>query len=155
VEIAYNYFPRVDYGPGPWTEEPDHLQFEACGLPCLVVRHPDFGHWCAYAGVPPGHPLHGVDRHSELVAGAPAHFSLNYSAACDGWLVCHLARPGEAEPVWWFGMDFGHAFDLSPGPEYRLSQILAEPEPGVLPEELISIGSSAREFLRELPPSRF
>lgn len=29
--------------------------------------------------------------------------------------VCHIAEPGEEEPLWWFGFDTAHAWDLVPG----------------------------------------
>jgi hypothetical protein len=134
VEIGYNYFPRVNFGPGPWADEPDHVQFEWAGLPCLAVRQPDLGSWCGYAGVPPGHPLHGVDSDSDLLDGIHSRREVDYSAACFG-LICHLAKPGEDEPVWWFGMHFSHAFDLSPGTEFTLQQLLAK-----LPEDYPGAG---------------
>lgn len=40
---------RVDKkkcGVGPWLTEPDRLEFKAHGFPCLMVRHPEAGHWC-------------------------------------------------------------------------------------------------------------
>lgn len=46
---------------GPWKGEPDRVDFEHAGLPCLLKRSEDMGNWCGYVAVPPGHPLHGKD----------------------------------------------------------------------------------------------
>lgn len=107
----YNYWPRLEMDPGPWRDEPDHLQFESHGLPCLIVRHPLFGSLCGYVGVLPGHPLHGV-RYTDIDYDLPAHGDLTFSGACEpGRLICHV---GENEP-WWLGFDCGHFMDLQPG----------------------------------------
>lgn len=114
---------------GPWDGEPDRVEFKHAGLPCLMVRHPEGGHWCGYAGVPPSHPFHGVhydgDRADETEEGGwrdyenspcgrvEVHGGLTYSAACQG-SICHKAEPGEPDDVWWFGFDCAHAGDLSP-----------------------------------------
>lgn len=55
-----NYKDKSTWGEGPWTSEPDRLEFEtACGLTGLVLRGP-LGALCGYVGVPPGHPLYKV-----------------------------------------------------------------------------------------------
>jgi hypothetical protein len=54
------FLPKEKWGDGPWTLEPDRLEFEAHGFPCLLNRAPVTGAWCGYVAVPPGHPLHGV-----------------------------------------------------------------------------------------------
>lgn len=35
------------WGPGPWQDEPDRVEWEHAGLPCLMVRSRDLGQWCA------------------------------------------------------------------------------------------------------------
>jgi hypothetical protein len=104
------------FGSGPWMDEPDRVEFEAFGLPCLITRHPECGHLCGYVAVLPGHPLHGVDHHAEPVAELLAHRSgVNYSKPCaDG--VCHVPQPGEPDDVWWFGFhcaEYGDAMPIS------------------------------------------
>lgn len=108
---------RTGWGPGPWDGEPDRIEWEHAGRPCLMVRHPN-GHWCGYAAVDPGHPLHGKDYDDPFQweddwESAP-HGGLTYANKC-GHNVCHVPKPGQPDDVWWFGFDCGHLSDLSPG----------------------------------------
>ncbi len=103
---------------GPWDDEPDKEQWldEDTGLPCLIVRHTRLGHLCGYVGVGKAHPLHGKS-YSEW--DAEVHGGLTFASECSpesdpGLGVCHLTEPGDEDPVWWFGFDFAHCFDLSP-----------------------------------------
>lgn len=102
---------KDEWGEGPWQEEPDRLEFEHAGLPCLLKRA-TFGSWCGYAAVPPGHPLHG--KRYQDVDDISVHGGLTYGDACQG-SICHAPKPGESADVWWFGFDCNHAFDLAPG----------------------------------------
>lgn len=107
------FVPRESWGPGPWQDEPDLVEWRhESGLPCLVVRGPT-GAWCGYVGVPGSHPWFGHEygQHEGLDG---AHGGLTFSGPCGGH-ICHVARPGEPEHVWWFGFDCAHAFDLAPG----------------------------------------
>lgn len=58
--IEYRTKDRSEWGAGPWSNEPDKVQWqdEATGLPCLMVRNHS-GAWCGYVGVAEGHPLYG------------------------------------------------------------------------------------------------
>jgi hypothetical protein len=60
---------KAAFGPGPWQEEPDKIQWldDATGLPCLVVRN-DWGTLCGYVGVGPGHPLYEVKEGQDTPA---------------------------------------------------------------------------------------
>lgn len=109
---------RIDkstWGPGPWQNEPDRVEFEHSGLPCLMLRHEMLGHWCGYAAVSPGHPLYGKGYDDVDVT---AHGGLTYSGHCRGH-ICHTPKDGEPENVWWFGFDCGHTWDTSPGMESK------------------------------------
>lgn len=102
---------KTEFGPGPWQDEPDRVEFEHAGLPCLMKRNPT-GVWCGYAAVPPGHPLHGQGYDEPDVC---PHGGLTYANACDvdnG--ICHVPKPGEPDDVWWFGFDCAHAGDFLP-----------------------------------------
>lgn len=71
-EISYSAIDKSQWGPGPWQEEPDKLQFmTAAGLPGLIVRGP-IGALCGYVGVSAGHPYHGVGYGS-----CPVHCGLD------------------------------------------------------------------------------
>jgi len=102
---------RLKEIPGPWNDEPNRVEFEHAGHPCLMVRGP-CGHWCGYAAVPPGHPWHGLDWSDERLT-ARAHGGITYSRKCQGD-VCHVAKSGEPDDVWWIGFDCAHSGDLVP-----------------------------------------
>lgn len=101
---------RANWGPGPWDNEPDRLEWRHNGTPCLMVRN-RFGVWCGYAAVPPGHPLYGVPY--QALSRIEVHGQLTYSDMCQGD-VCHVPAPGEPDDVWWLGFDCGHVFDRMP-----------------------------------------
>lgn len=61
---------KSTWGEGPWQHEPDRLEFEHAGLPCLIVRN-HFGALCGYVGVSPGHPLHKVPYSEHVAALRP------------------------------------------------------------------------------------
>lgn len=113
---------RTGWPPGPWDDEPDRVDFRHAGLACFVSRN-YAGAWCGYAGVPPGHPWHGVHYSdpclpAESDTRSPSeiievHGDLTYSNRCNGSL-CHTPEPGEPHDVWWFGFDCGHWNDVHP-----------------------------------------
>ena len=112
------YSERIDrssWRRGPWDGEPDFVRFESHGLPCIVLRHPRSGHLCGYVAVPPGHPWHGVDFATLWREdGCPnVHGGVTYAERCAG-SVCHVAKPGDPDDVWWLGFDANHAWDVSP-----------------------------------------
>jgi hypothetical protein len=101
---------RTGWQPGPWDGEPDRVEFEAEGFPCLLVRSQSTGTWCGYVGVPPGHPCHGKGYDDVSVQ---VHGGLTYADKCAGH-ICHVPKPGATDDVWWLGFDLGHAWDLCP-----------------------------------------
>ena len=103
---------------GPWDGEPDKMQWPdvLTGLPCLAVRHPRYGHWCGYVGLPPGHPMYGNDCND---INFEIHGGLTFSGACspggdETKGICHMPEPGDPDDVWWLGFDCSHAWDFSP-----------------------------------------
>jgi hypothetical protein len=111
---------KSKWGDGPWQNEPDRVDWVHAGLACLVLRHPRHGHYCGYVAVPESHPLYGKP-HGEA-AGLDFHGAINYAHACSGY-VCHVPAPGMPETVWWFGGDFGHYRDISPGTNALLDEV--------------------------------
>jgi len=108
---------RENWPAGPWDGEPDKMQWPdpATRLACMVRRGP-LGVWCGYVGVDRTSPLFGRSYH-DLSPEPDVHGGLTFAEACDGdeeHGICHVPEPGEPEPLWWFGFDCGHAFDLSP-----------------------------------------
>lgn len=110
---------RTSWDAGPWDDEPDRIEWEHAGRPCLMVRHESLGHWCGYAAVDPGHPLHGKNYDDAIPWDDDAeytgpHGGLTYASLC-AHNVCHVPKPGQPDEVWWFGFDCAHSFDHSPG----------------------------------------
>lgn len=98
--------------PGPWHDEPDRVEFEHDGFPCLLIRNSS---WCGYVGVPPSHPWHGKsynDVRGPDGAWPDVHGGLTYAAGCSGQ-ICHVPRPGEPDDVYWLGFDCNHHGDLA------------------------------------------
>jgi hypothetical protein len=143
--------PAIDksaWGPGPWQDEPDRVDFVHAGLACLALRHPDHGHWCCYVAVPREHPLYGRD-HYEISGGLNIHRGVNYTAPCEGQ-VCHVPAPGMPDDVWWIGADFGHSFDKSPGRDARLREAKAEATAMGAPWAKAFDGALDPKFMREV-----
>ena len=106
--------PPIDkstWGDGPWQDEPDRVEFESEGFPCLIVRNPSLGTLCGYVAMPPGHPWHGK-HYGDL--DVEVHGGLTFADACQGH-ICHVPKPGAPDDVWWLGFDMGHAWDIWPG----------------------------------------
>jgi hypothetical protein len=113
---------KSSWGPGPWQDEPDRLEWKHAGLSCLIVRAQP-GHLCGYVAVPPGHPWHGVDysgrydENGESYTPSPidvdVHGGLTYAEKCQG-KICHVPAPGDPDDVWWLGFDCAHLGDTSP-----------------------------------------
>jgi len=108
--------PRDGWPAGPWDGEPDRWEGRHAGFPILVVRA-HLGALCGYVGVPPGHPWHGVDYNGvEALSSPDVHGGLTYSNSCQlEGPICHVAKPGEPDAVWWLGFDCNHSGDLAPG----------------------------------------
>lgn len=112
-EPAAHRVDRTGWRDGPWSSEPDRVEWRAHGLACLIVRN-DSGALCGYVGVPPGHPWHGRDYCDDELDGVEVHGGLTYASPCSG-PICHVARAGEPADVWWLGFDCIHAGDYAPG----------------------------------------
>lgn len=119
IPVRRGYPPREEWGPGPWQDEPDLVEWRNdTGYALLIVRG-GMGALCGYVGVPPGHPLHGVRYNTEdheALDSLHVHGGLTFSDAChEGGHICHVAQPGEPDQVWWLGFDCNHGGDYDPG----------------------------------------
>jgi len=112
---------RARWGHGQWAEEPDKIEWRHKGIPCLIVRNPLAGNLCGYVGLPPGHPAYGGDWEHPLLADVNVHGGVTFGSRCqeNGGHICHVARPGEPEDVWWVGFDCAHCDDRCPRDEPR------------------------------------
>ncbi len=106
---------RETWGPGQWEDEPDLVEWRTPGstMPRLALRN-NFGSWCGYVGLPPGHPSHGKGYDAPAIEGLSVHGGVTYANECGG-KICHAPLPGEPAHVWWIGFDTAHSGDLSPG----------------------------------------
>lgn len=141
---------QPQWGPGPWDNEPNRIEFEAAGLRCIMLRHMRFGHWCGYVRVGDDHPWNGM-CYSDRIEKPPAdlvHRPVNmdsvgvinfFIAALEGVDLeqqCTLSMlidahggltwagsgPEDGADGWWFGFDCNHCNDLSPGMEAIMSK---------------------------------
>lgn len=122
---------RAKWPPGPWTAEPDRVDWKSSvGYPCFIKRN-ILGAWCGYVGLTEGHPAYGHDytrKYEKLPDGdddferpidgpldmIQVHGGVTYGDKCSG-LICHVAAPGEPDQLWWIGFDCNHGFDDAPG----------------------------------------
>ena len=107
--------PRSAWGPGPWQEEPDFVEWRADGSPYpLLILRGTFGALCGYVGVPPAHTLHGRLLPLDDFSWSSPSGEL-------------LQATGEPPEHWWLGFDCGHHHHLSPGREaaFRLLREMA------------------------------
>lgn len=137
-------------GDGPWQGEPNRVEWEHAGLPCIAHRGP-VGSWCGYVGLSPGHPLHGKTYNTvhEMLPHLSVHGGLTYSETCSG-CICHVPKPGEPDDLWWLGFDCAHAWDYCPrtaslgyAPRYdehywTLAEV--QEETNRLAEQLVALG---------------
>ena len=126
----------------PWETEPDELDFESHDLPCRLRRGP-LGAWCGYVGIPPDHPLHGVEysdhapcldkywqERKERPLGncgiIPAITADLESPSVDIVIEVHGSITwsnnahafGRPDGLWWFGFDCSHVGDFAPEGEF-------------------------------------
>tara|TARA_B100000131_G_scaffold321061_1_gene370772 strand:- start:1559 stop:2053 length:495 start_codon:yes stop_codon:yes gene_type:complete len=122
-DATFTFRDRSGYGGIVPDSEPDKIVWvdEATGLDCMIHRN-GMGALCGYVGVSEGHPLFKVDYYEvpSSVQFAP-HGGLTFSDTCNedackvtGEGICHDAKPGRPEHVWWLGFDCGHYSDLVP-----------------------------------------
>jgi hypothetical protein len=113
-EITENQGVAQQFGPGPWENEPDKVQYydSEFDFTCLIVRN-HMGSLCGYVGIPEGHPLYGKDYSS--FPFIEVHGGITYSDFCQkSGHICHIPFPGEPDNVWWVGFDCSHAWDVVP-----------------------------------------
>lgn len=94
---------KTQWGPGPWQDEPDLVEWWVRGIPCLIVRSDVAGALCGYVAVRRGHPYYFRDYDSVPLE---CHGGLTFSG--DG---VYMHTPG----WWWLGFDCAHWGDAIPG----------------------------------------
>jgi hypothetical protein len=134
--------PKAQWAPGPWHDEPDHLDWtdERTGLPCCINRQMIHGQLNGYAGVPTTHPFFGWnwDDHIEYKQGDLYGKDADDIGLLNSFAFGHRLKHGtiwlgalmkahgginwsgelpwgDVGRWWWFGFDCGHAGDVQPG----------------------------------------
>lgn len=151
----YRTVDKSSWGPGPWQDEPDKMQWvdPETDLDCLIVRSPGVtGALCGYVGVPPGHPAHGAHYDSVDV---DVHGGLTYAALCQESLpedrgVCHVPAPGRPADVYWLGFDCAHAWDLAPAMASREFALDLSPVPGEVYRDIAYVTGEVTRLARQL-----
>lgn len=104
---------KENWGEGEWQNEPDRLEFEHSGFPCLLLRNIAVtGSWCGYVALPPSHPYF-EKSYDDIDEDLEVHGGLTYNSHCQGD-ICHKPKTDESDNVWWLGFDCAHFGDLSP-----------------------------------------
>lgn len=107
--------PRSEWGPGPWQDEPDLVEWRSVDVPypLLMVRGRP-GAWSGYVGLPPGHPLHGCGMTDAPVVAATIDIITWARASCRP-----VRATGEPPTHWFLGFDCAHAMQYAPRLECR------------------------------------
>lgn len=116
------------WGDGPWVDEPDVVEWTPPehDLPCLILRIQLIGNLNGYAGVPPGHPLHGRSEHRVhfLATGLAKEVTFAGPRFWAGTGVMNYGDKGNiSDPYkdyWFFGFHTANGTDLVPH-AYKLS----------------------------------
>lgn len=129
---------KSKWGDGPWQTEPDRIEFQHNGLPCLMLRTAHGGNWCGYVAVGPDHPWHSKgytdctakpkcekSKTDHYCDHTPEHLidvhgGLTYADFCRDH-ICHVPKPGEPDNVKWFGFDCAHGGDGMPAMRAHLT----------------------------------
>jgi hypothetical protein len=143
------HFPKSEWGPGPWQDEPDHLAWtdERTSLACAIRRNMAIGSLCGYVGVPPTHPFFGWNYDDDIalapgdldktmddvgpialfcyvVQGGPDHGTIPLGMTLKAHQGVNFSGTIEADGLWWFGFDCGHAGDMMPATDALFSRIM-------------------------------
>jgi len=94
-------------------DEGDEYEFEAFGLPCLMMRNRSFGNWCGYVGVPKDSRLNGKNYYfyTESENGLSKLEQAINNISVHGGLTFSEKRK-ENDDTWYFGFDCAHSGDL-------------------------------------------
>lgn len=108
--------PRLEWGPGPWQDEPDLVRWTtAAGPRGLIWRAPVTGSLCGYAEVTREHPFFSK-QWRQLETPIEAHGGLTFAGTFDPEsLRTEVGQlGGDWLDSWWLGFDCGHCFDMMP-----------------------------------------
>ena len=132
TQIAEEPIDKSTWGDGPWQQEPDRAEWRHADLPCLAVRN-NFGNWCGYAAVSPGHPLYrvGYSEHSPALAQRLEVLKDRVITDSDLTLprMIQMLLGGEAEPTPEFVLDVHGGITYADACQGRICHVPAAGEP--------------------------
>jgi hypothetical protein len=104
-------FNKAKWKKGPWNDEPDLAMWVdvLSFYPC-VARRGLFGEWCGYVGLPPHHPLYGVNRYDRVFEFIDVHNNITQSDISED--LSKLTMPPIA--YWWLGFSCSGRNDFVP-----------------------------------------
>lgn len=94
-----------DFGDGPWSVEPDHLQWVHNGLRC-VIRRNHSGALCGYVGVDKQNRFYETDYND-------VDFDVHGGVTFSDFSTRMGAEESDGD-LFWFGFDCAHAGDVVP-----------------------------------------
>lgn len=112
---------------GPWSFEPDRLEFVSHNLPCLIIRR-NKGYLCGYVGLPYIHKLAGLD--SDQISQyfrefhQPLPVELSYAQNHCFGDIDHFVSPLSKNAYYWVGFCFNYMLDLIPAEQGTDLQII-------------------------------
>ncbi|HLC58867.1 MAG TPA: hypothetical protein VJI68_03315 [Candidatus Nanoarchaeia archaeon] len=111
-EEVYGLIDKKKWIRGAWDNEPDAVKFfyqeDLIRLPCLLQRNPALGNWCGYVGVEKNNIYYRLNYIKFLrIIKKPDITYSKFNKIFDKVF-------GDKE-YWYFGFDFGHDKDISPG----------------------------------------
>ncbi len=126
--------------PGPWMDEPTHLEFEHAGFRCAILRHRELGTLNGYVGIPEGHPWFRVV--DTCCSDVDVHGGITYAEP----------RPPKDVPDtdgrwWWIGFDTGHAGDFMPATSFLLGR--TEPHDGEVYRDLAYVRHETEQLAEQ------
>lgn len=100
------HFDKKKWPPGPWKKEPDLAVWVYKNYHCRIERG-EYGAFCGYVSVPPGHPLFELNN-NDIKKRYP-------ELRCHGGITHTESELVSNEKIgWWIGFDCNHATDIAP-----------------------------------------
>ena len=112
---------KMNWGPGPWQEEPDYLFYWVEKYPCLILRH-GLGHLCGYVGIDKSKAPES-DHYDDI--DLEVHGDVTYGGNRDSELKPEDKESLQGKEYYWIGFDCAHYLDFMPA-SIAINRVLPE-----------------------------